>query len=58
VKTYKHWRIIDTLPDGWAEDKTVGTPLFGHVFVTNGKSVLKGQERALIAVEKARRGKT
>ena len=31
-------------------DKTVGSPLADYVFVTNGKSVINGQERALLRV--------
>lgn len=40
--------MLDALPIGWSFDKTVGSPLAGYVFATNGKSVISGQERALI----------
>lgn len=36
------------MPAGWRIDKTVGSPLSGHVFVTDGRSVLHGQNRALL----------
>ena len=39
------------MPEGWKIDKTVGSPLHNHVFITNGKSVLNGQERALLRIE-------
>jgi hypothetical protein len=48
---YKGWPIVDVMPEGWAIDKTVGSPLSGHDFITNGKSVLNGQLRALLRVK-------
>ena len=44
------WPIVERLPDGWMVDHTAGSPLARHVFVTNGKSVLNGQKRALMRV--------
>ena len=52
VDKYKGWDLLEELPQGWAIDKTAGTPLNGYVFITNGKSVLNGQERALLKVNK------
>ncbi len=52
MKTYRDWPILETMPEGWKIDKTAGSPLAGHAFVTNGKSVLKGQKRALLLVRK------
>ena len=52
MKQFKGWDILEKLPDGWKIDKTVGTPLCGHEFITNGKSVLNGQKRALLKVKK------
>jgi hypothetical protein len=49
---YKGWPLLDSLPDGWQIDKTAGSPLSGYVFCTNGKSVLNGQQRALLLVRK------
>jgi hypothetical protein len=46
---YKDWDIYDTMPDGWRIDRA-GSPLHGHVFITNGKSPLNGQKRALLKV--------
>lgn len=42
------WEKLDALPQGWRIDKTVGSPLHGYVFATNGKSVVNGQQRALV----------
>jgi len=52
MKRYKNWELLEEIPDGWKIDKTAGTPLNGYVFITNGKSVLNGQERALLKVNK------
>lgn len=40
MRKYKDWEI----------DKTVESPLCEYEFCTNGKSVLYGQERALVIV--------
>ena len=52
MKRYKYWDLLEELPQGWAIDKTAGTPLNGYIFITNGKSVLNGQKRALLKVNK------
>ena len=52
MKRYKYWDLVDELPDGWKIDKTAGSPLNGYEFITNGKSVLNGQKRALLKVGK------
>lgn len=52
MQTYKNWPLIDEIPQGWAIDKTVGSPLCGYEFVTNCKSPLNGQKRALLRVVK------
>ena len=50
-QTYKGlWPLFDKLPEGWGFDKTVGSPLARYRFVTNGKSVINGQQRALLKV--------
>lgn len=51
MEKYKHWYILDAMPDGWKIDKNAGSPLFEHEFITNGKSPLKGQQRALLKVD-------
>lgn len=51
VCTYKGYFLLDAMPLGWALDKTVGSPLHGYVFITNGKSVLHGQQRALLLAQ-------
>lgn len=47
---YKQWDILTKLPEGWKIDKTVGSPVHGCIFITNGKSVLNGQKRALLKI--------
>ena len=48
---FKDWDLLDSLPLGWKIDKTVGSPLCGYEFCTNGKSILTGgQKRALVKV--------
>jgi hypothetical protein len=49
---FNGWPIVKSIPEGWSVDKTTGSPLSGHVFITNGKSVLNGQERSLLQVSK------
>lgn len=49
---FNGWQILEEIPDGWKIDKTVGTPLCGHEFITNGKSAINGQKRALLKVDK------
>lgn len=51
VEKYRDWKILNSLPNGWVIDKTAGSPLPRTVFITNGKSVLNGQKRALLKVE-------
>lgn len=48
---YRWWDILDELPQGWSIDKTAGSPAPNTVFITNNKSVLRGQKRALLKVE-------
>jgi len=48
MKKYKGWDIYEALPLGWKIDKTVGSPLHGFCFCTDGKSVLNGGKRALV----------
>ena len=50
MKKFKHWQVFDRLPDGWVVDKTAGSPLHGHEFCHNGKSILNGGMRALFRV--------
>lgn len=51
MEKYKGWYVLDELPDGWVIDKTAGSPLPCSVFITNGKSVLNGQKRAILRVK-------
>ena len=50
LKKYRDWEILKTMPFGWGVDKTAGSPIANSVFITNGKSVLKGQKRAILLV--------
>lgn len=47
------WQMLDELPDGWKFDKTVGSPVHGYVFATDGKSVIHGQKRDLVRAHPA-----
>jgi acyl-CoA synthetase (AMP-forming)/AMP-acid ligase II len=49
---YNGWPLLDVIPSGWAIDNTCGSPLSGYVFITNRKSVLNGQQRALLRIKK------
>ena len=51
MNKYRYWEILDELPQGWSIDKTAGSPAPNTVFITNGKSVLNGQKRALLKVQ-------
>ncbi len=45
---FQHWNVFDSIPEGWVIDRNAGSPLHGHVFITNGKNILSGQQiRAL-----------
>lgn len=48
---YRYWDILEYLPEGWVIDKTAGSPAPNTVFITNGKSVLNGQKRALLKIQ-------
>jgi hypothetical protein len=55
MNKYRDWDIFEELPEGWKVDKTAGSPAPYTVFITNGKSVLSGQQkRALLKVEAKR----
>lgn len=51
MNKYKDWEILEEMPQGWKIDTTAGAPLPKTVFITNGKSVLNGQQRALLKVD-------
>ena len=46
-----YWDILENLPKDWIIDNTAGSPIKNTVFITNGKSVFNGQERALLRVK-------
>jgi hypothetical protein len=52
------WTKFEQLPEGWKFDKTCGSPLSGYAFATNGRSVLNGGQRALVAVQLKRQEPT
>lgn len=51
AKKYRWWDILDELPKGWVMDNTAGSPAPMTVFITNRKSPLNGQKRALLRVK-------
>jgi hypothetical protein len=51
MEKYRDWDILEDLPKDWVIDKTAGSPAPNTVFITNGKSPLKGQKRALLKVK-------
>lgn len=54
AKKHRWWDILDELPKGWVMDNTAGSPAPRTVFITNGKSVLSGQQkRALLRVKQS-----
>jgi hypothetical protein len=53
---YRYWDILDELPEGWSIDKTAGSPAPYTIFITNGKSVLNGQKRALLKINEKKEG--
>ena len=54
MDVYKHWSVLDHIPDGWVVDRYAGSPLHGHVFVTNGKNLLTGQQLRALAPDPQR----
>lgn len=54
MDVYKHWSVLDHIPDGWVIDRYAGSPLHGHVFVTNGKNLLTGQQLRALAPDPQR----
>ena len=48
MKSYKDWEITDEIPENWSIDKTAGSTLFGHVFITNNKSLISGQRKTML----------
>lgn len=51
MEKYRDWDILESLPDGWVIDKTAGSPYPRSVFITNGKSPLNGQKRAILKLK-------
>ena len=51
MEKYKGWEIVDSIPDGWVIDKLSDSPLPNSVFITNNKSPLKGQKRAILKIK-------
>lgn len=48
LRIYKNWQMFDELPEGYKFDNTVGSPLFGYRFATDGKSIINGGRRILV----------
>ena len=47
---FRGWELLEKMPDGWKIDKTVGSPLHGYSFISDGKSIINGGKRALLRV--------
>ena len=54
MDVYRHWSVLDHIPDGWVVDRYAGSPLHGHVFITNGKNLLTGQQLRALAPDPQR----
>ena len=54
MKEYRGWEILYSMPDGWVVDIYSDSPLPNSVFITNNKSPLKGQKRAILKVQSKR----
>jgi len=51
VDKYRDLDIYDQMPDSWQLFPYVGSPLFGTVFISNGKSILNGRKLALLRID-------
>ena len=51
VSRYKYWDVVEEIPQGWVVCKYAGSPMPSSVFITNGKSLLNGQERAILKIQ-------
>lgn len=49
IGVFKHWNVFDQIPAGWVIDRNAGSPLHGHVFITNGKNIVSGQQIRVLA---------
>ena len=47
---YKGWALLEEMPEGWKKAKSVGSPLHGYEFVSDGKSIITGGKIALLRV--------
>lgn len=50
VSRYKYWDVVEEIPQGWVVCKYAGSPMPSSVFITNGKSLLNGQKRAILKI--------
>ena len=58
MEKYRWWDIYEYLPEGWVIDKINGSPAPNTVFITNGKSPMNGQKRALLKTSTQNQKKT
>lgn len=49
IGVFKHWNVFDSIPEGWVIDRNAGSPLHGHVFITNGENILSGKQIRVLA---------
>ena len=50
MEKYKHFDVYNEMPEGWKIDKTFGSPLYGSIGISDGKSLINGGKRALLHV--------
>lgn len=51
MEKYKYWEVLESMPNGWVVDKYADSPMPNSVFITNGKSPLNGQQRAILKIK-------
>lgn len=51
VSRYKYWDVVEEIPQGWVVCNDAGSPMPKSVFITNGKSPLNGQKRAILKLK-------
>lgn len=51
VSRYRYWDVVEEIPQGWVVCNYAGSPMPNSVFITNGKSPLNGQKRAILKLK-------
>jgi len=51
-KKYKHWDLLNELPEGWKITKNAGSPLHGYNFCHSPHSMFSGEQKtALVKID-------